>query len=90
MAPQFKATKGLSLSLLSRCISLATSSLPVPLSPEISTLARVGATLVINLYRCCMESELPYSSPQRIMTSDAAAWRMQSCSSFCAWKGVPF
>ena len=49
MAPQSTAIKGLLRRSLFRCISFATTSLPVPLSPIISTDISVGATKLINL-----------------------------------------
>jgi hypothetical protein len=45
MAPQSTTTTGLSWRALSSCTVCASSSLPVPLSPVISTVASVRATL---------------------------------------------
>ena len=45
MAPQFSATKGLFARGDARCTASAASSLPVPLSPVMKTLARDAATL---------------------------------------------
>src|SRR6516162_4795808 len=44
IAAQFSLTNAFSLRLPSLCIARATSSLPVPVSPRISTLESVGAT----------------------------------------------
>jgi hypothetical protein len=43
-APQFTGSSMASLRALQRCSVSATSSLPVPLSPVINTVASVGAT----------------------------------------------
>ncbi|MNF00999.1 hypothetical protein D3C80_1999230 [compost metagenome] len=43
MAAQLMAMKGLSRRGLSRCTARATTSLPVPLSPQISTLEGLSA-----------------------------------------------
>ena len=43
-AAQLRTTNGRSLRCESPCIACATSSLPVPLSPRISTVAPLGAT----------------------------------------------
>ena len=43
MAAQLTGTKGRSPRLLFACTAFATSSLPVPLSPVMSTMASVGA-----------------------------------------------
>src|ERR1043166_3601754 len=44
---------------------LATTSLPVPLSPEMNTVARVGATFAIKSNNRCMGSDSPYRLPKR-------------------------
>ena len=44
MAAQLTVTIGLSLRVLMRCTCLAASSLPVPVSPTISTVESVVAT----------------------------------------------
>ena len=46
-AAQLNTTIGFAARSLLRCIARATSSLPVPVSPVISTVALVGATLAI-------------------------------------------
>ena len=47
MAAQLTGTNGRSPRLLFAWMALATSSLPVPLSPVMSTVASVGATLTM-------------------------------------------
>ena len=47
-APQLTGTNGLSARRLCSCSARATSSLPVPVSPRISTVEWVGATLAIS------------------------------------------
>ena len=49
IAAQFTVINGLSLLVLFRQMSFATSSFPTPVSPVIKTLAFVGATFEINL-----------------------------------------
>ena len=51
MAPQSTAINGLFRRSLFRWIDLATTSLPVPLSPIISTDISVGATKLMNLLK---------------------------------------
>ena len=55
---------------LSACKACAASSLPVPLSPEISTVARVGATWRRVSYTSCIGAESPTSRsrPKRLST----------------------
>ena len=59
MATQLTTTKG--LSALAECWNraLATSSLPVPLSPWMSTVAPVPAARPMALYSSCMGREWP-------------------------------
>ena len=59
IAAQFTSTIGPVLRLLFSCIHLATSSLPTPLSPVISTLASVGATFSIVSFIFLMPILLP-------------------------------
>ncbi len=50
IAPTLTGTKGPCARLLRRCMSRATTSLPVPLSPVMSTVEFVGATRVTRSY----------------------------------------
>ena len=59
MAAQFIATKWLSFLGLRLCIALAMSSLPVPLSPKINTLALLLATLGTIEYNSSIGGLLP-------------------------------
>ncbi len=59
MAPQFTGTKGMAARGESSWSARATSSLPVPLSPEMSTVVETGASFRICLWSCCTASELP-------------------------------
>ena len=59
MAPQLMARKRSSRRGLARWRALATSSLPVPLSPTIRTLDRVGATSRICSKSRSIGSDLP-------------------------------
>ena len=56
-------TNGLSRRPLPAWIALATSSLPVPLSPMIRTVASVGATLTIRARTSPIASESPTRPP---------------------------
>ena len=59
MAAQLTSTKGRSARRLSSCSRWATSSLPVPLSPVISTRASEGATFSISCFICSIPTEVP-------------------------------
>ncbi|MNR39184.1 hypothetical protein D3C85_1573680 [compost metagenome] len=59
MAAQFTEIIGALARLDKLCRARATSSLPVPDSPWISTLESVGATLRILPYRSCMGGQEP-------------------------------
>ncbi|MNY04339.1 hypothetical protein D3C86_1370120 [compost metagenome] len=63
--PQLRATNGWSLRRLKSCRQRATSSLPVPVSPSISTLAEVSATLAISPRSCAMAGERPIRRSSR-------------------------
>ena len=63
------ATNGFDLRGLSECTVRATSSLPVPLSPVISTEAVLGETISMSRKTSCMRFEGPTSEPR---TSDVA------------------
>ena len=61
-APQLIGTKGISARRLWSCSARATSSLPVPVSPRISTVESVGATLAIRRRTVAMPGESPTRS----------------------------
>ena len=70
-------TKGPSAARDSRCTSRAATSLPVPLSPVMSTVAGVGATLPTRAATACMAG-LPVTQSGRA----APAERADSAASF--------
>ncbi len=74
MAPQLTATKGPEARLLRRWISRASSSLPVPVSPVISTLMSVAATRCSLRKISSIDGHEPMISPKRLSLS--------SCDSF--------
>ena len=59
MAAQFTSTNGAAARELLACSQRATSSLPVPFSPVISTRASHGATLSISWRTCSICGEVP-------------------------------
>ena len=59
MEPEFTGTKGLSARGEARWMALAMSSLPVPLSPLISTVEREGATCATRSRTASMRSLRP-------------------------------
>ena len=59
MAARFTATMGRLLRALSACRVRATSSLPVPVSPVMSTVASVGAAAAMSLRTARILSPLP-------------------------------
>ena len=63
MAAQFTATKGPFDRGERSCRVRATSSLPVPLSPLISTGAVVGAATSMRRYTACMPALVPTRRP---------------------------
>ena len=73
IAAQLMATNGLSARGLMAWIDSATSSLPQPLSPQISTVESVGATRPIRSRTFCMAGELPISRNVQSSTRGAAA-----------------
>jgi len=73
IAAQLTLTNAPADTVLLRWIARAISSLPVPLSPVISTRLRVGATLAIWRRRSCMAGVLP-SSSQRASTARRRSW----------------
>ena len=89
MAAQLMATNGLGLRLLSEWMVRATSSLPVPLSPVMSTDAVLGATISIKRNTSCIFFEGPTSEPstptsrslRRLASSSRSVPRMREA--FC-------
>ena len=63
MAAQFTSTKGAAARGLFACSQRATSSLPVPFSPVISTRASQGATLSMSWRTCSISGEMPIIRP---------------------------
>ena len=59
IAPQFTGTKGSWARGLFACTARATSSLPTPLSPVISTVVRAAATFSTNSKTDCMAGLRP-------------------------------
>ena len=59
MEPEFTGTNGFSARVEAAWMALAISSLPVPLSPEISTVDREGATWVTRSNNASMFSLRP-------------------------------
>ncbi len=59
----------------------AISSLPVPLSPLMSTVARLLVTLPISFTSCCMSWLVPTMSPRRaaVLSTLIDAARRDSC-----------
>jgi hypothetical protein len=85
MAPQLMTMKGPLARLERLWISRAMSSLPVPVSPVMSTDTSVGATFCTLLNTFIIESQLPMISPKRcslsFFSSSALPWRRVSSSS---------
>src|SRR5579872_6919560 len=65
MAPQLTAMKGKRAPALRSWMVWATTSLPLPDSPTMRTVAVVGATLAIRRYTSCIGGEPPKRSPKR-------------------------
>ena len=75
--------KGLSARSLSSWIAVATSSLPTPLSPVISTLARLGATCPTSSIRAIIFWLLPMIFPYLVLALiSASSLFSRSCSSY--------
>ena len=72
MAPQWTATKGWSTSALMRWMARAMTSLPVPLSPSRSTVARVAAALRALARTSCMAALVPTRPKARAW--EALSW----------------
>ncbi len=87
-APQLTDTKGASLRGERVWMALATSSLPVPLSPVTSTVELVGATALISSNMAVMAGETPRmrSSPWRLRNS---ALRRRFSSSRRSFSSAP-
>ena len=75
MAPQFTATQGPWLRWLQACRARATSSLPVPDSPVMSTGAMLGATFWMRWRSNCMAGDCP---AKRSSAAQAAGWMLLS------------
>ena len=73
MAAQFTRMNGRSRRGLARCSAAATSSLPVPDSPVISTRASVGPTRAMRARTSCITGESPTISPEMPRSSRSAA-----------------
>ena len=76
------ATKAPARHVLSSCIALAASSLPVPLSPISSTLASLGATFSIISNTAFMAAETPYKRPKRACGAARRAARSGGCTAY--------
>ena len=75
---------GLSVRGLLAWMALATSSLPVPLSPTTRMVEREGAAWAMRLKTCCMRGLLPTISVKRAWSRSAVrSWRFSSCSRRC-------
>ena len=79
MDPVFTGTKGRSARGLVAWMVFATSSFPVPLSPRIKTVARVGATWVIRSITFCMGSLLPTMLGNAKRFKARRSWTFSSC-----------
>jgi hypothetical protein len=73
MAPQLMVTKGPVRAGERRWISLAISSLPVPVSPVMSTLMSVGATFWSLRKTSSIEGQAPMISPNFLSCSSATS-----------------
>ena len=82
MAPQLMVTKGPLARGDRLCSSRAISSLPVPVSPVISTEMSVPATFCTLRNTSCMRGEEPRISPKRICSMRSCSERLSSWSSF--------
>jgi hypothetical protein len=80
MAPQFTVTNGPLARLLRRWISRAISSLPVPVSPVMSTLMSVAATFWSLRKTSIMEGQAPMISPKRLSLSSAVSFSLSARS----------
>jgi hypothetical protein len=74
------------------CSACATSVLPVPFSPEISTFASEGPTRAMTCTTLCMAGDsatsLPWTSPRSSQFSASRRWPRRSArlSSVCVWR----
>ena len=75
MAPQLMGTKGPALRAESSWMERATTSLPVPDSPRISTLASVCATWPMRRRTSWIPRPLPTSSRNRVWPLSCTYWR---------------
>ncbi len=74
MAAQLMATKGLFARGLMACTDSATSSLPQPLSPQISTVESVGATREMSSRTFWMPGECPMSRSAQSSSAGVTGW----------------
>ena len=81
MAAQLMATNGLCARPDRRCTARASSSLPVPLSPNSSTVAFVGATFSIARQRLRMASLTPMMPSSAIAPVRSRSRQFSSSSS---------
>ncbi len=84
MAPQLMGTKGPALRVDSSWMALATTSLPVPDSPRISTLASVSATWPMRRRTSWIPLPLPTSRRSRAWPLSWVCWR--GCRETNAWQ----
>ena len=83
--PELTTMKGLSRRGEFWWIAFATSSLPVPLSPETRIVEREGATCEMSWNTCSMRWLLPTSSMKRPWSRSAVrSWRFSSASRRCS------
>jgi hypothetical protein len=87
IAPQLIGTKGPLLRSECLCTACAVNSLPLPLSPHISTGAATLATRSTWARRRTMASQSPISG-ERALSLAAGAVRRRSMAQPCAWPSV--
>ena len=80
MAPQLMVTNGPLTRLLRRWSSRAISSLPVPVSPVMSTLMSVAATFCSLRNTSIIEAQAPMISPKRLSSSSALSFSLSARS----------
>ncbi len=82
-AAQFTATKGRPARGLSSWSARATTSLPVPLSPRSSTVARLGATWAITCSTACQAGLRPMTPGKRSGSEPGPTYRTGSSRARC-------
>ena len=80
MAPQLMTTNGPLARLLRRWISRAMSSLPVPVSPVMSTEMSVVATFCSLRKTSIIDGQAPMISPKRLSFSSATSFSLSARS----------